>query len=146
MAQEGRSSVSGGKAAEPEPARAVADWSAEEVGAWLEMIGLGVHKHAFISNEVDGRLLLKLTVQEIQEELGIKSGLQAKRVVSKIEVLALSQSASTQASASGAATGAQQGEDGAGAGGVAGMQVKAETREVFYVSDQSLWSKKFTCE
>ena len=62
-------------------------WTVEQVGGWLEQIGLGVHRQTFVENDIDGRLLLKLTVDDVQTELGVSSGLQAKKIVSKVERL-----------------------------------------------------------
>jgi hypothetical protein len=58
-----------------------------QVGDWLDFIGLGLHTELFTQNEIDGRLLLKLTTDDLQQELGVKSALQAKKIVSKIELL-----------------------------------------------------------
>ena len=41
-------------------------WTVEQVGTWLERIGLGRHKETFLENDVDGRLLLKLSEQGVR--------------------------------------------------------------------------------
>lgn len=116
-------------------------WSVEQVCVWLDQIGLGVHRATFLENEVDGRLLLKLTVDEIKAELGVTSGLQAKKIVSKIERL---QGASISASPYNAKQ--QPDQLAKPASGAAGETeaVRHETREAFFVSNQSLLSVKFT--
>ena len=118
-------------------------WTVEQVGTWLERIGLGRHKETFLENDVDGRLLLKLTVEEIQGELGVSSSLQAKKIVSKVERL---QGAAVAAPAHGAV--GQQADrvskgPAEGLGG-ADESPRQETREAFFVADQSLLSVKFT--
>eukprot|EP01043_Picozoa_sp_COSAG02_P058727 COSAG02_NODE_7357_length_3048_cov_2.695901_3_plen_799_part_01 len=116
-------------------------WSVEQVCGWLDQIGLGVHKATFLENEVDGRLLLKLTVDEIKDELGVASGLQAKKIVSKIERL---QGASVSSSPYDAKQQPDQLVKPAIGPGSGNEAVRHETREAFFVSNQSLLSVKFT--
>lgn len=116
-------------------------WSVEQVCGWLDQIGLGVHKATFLENEVDGRLLLKLTVDEIKTELGVTSGLQAKKIVSKIERL---QGVSVSTSPYDAKQRPDQLAKPAFGAGSGNEVVRHETREAFFVSNQSLLSVKFT--
>ena len=60
------------------------DFSAEEVGAWLTAGGLGEHAPKFVSEGVDGDLLLSLTADDMKSDLGLSS-LQAKKVLKNIE-------------------------------------------------------------
>ena len=53
-----------------------ADWSVDEVGEWLVLLGLGVHQPLFAEQAIDGRLLLLLTVDELKSDLGVGSNLQ----------------------------------------------------------------------
>jgi hypothetical protein len=118
-------------------------WTVEQVGSWLDQIGLGVHRATFLENEVDGRLLLKLTADEIKHELGVTSGLQAKKIVSKVELL---QGASVSASPHGTKQQPDQMVKRGPAVGARGGDevVRHETREAFFVANQSLLSVKFT--
>lgn len=58
----------------------ITEWSVDDVCSWLYHINLGEHVDMFRANEVDGRMLLILTMEDITEELGL-SKLQAKKVI-----------------------------------------------------------------
>ena len=60
----------------------IKDYSAEEVGLWVTAQGLDPSK--FVSEGVDGDLLLSLSVDDLKNDLGLSS-LQAKKVMKNIE-------------------------------------------------------------
>lgn len=64
-----------------------ATWDEDAVGAWLQQLGLGEHAPAFARCRVDGRLLLRLDDQDLEEELGVSSRLQRKRILAQLETL-----------------------------------------------------------
>ena len=61
----------------------IKEFSAEEVGMWLTVQGLGVKAETFIAEGVDGDLLLDLTEEEFKNDLGL-SGLQTKKIMKNI--------------------------------------------------------------
>ena len=61
----------------------IKDFSAEEVGLWLTVQGLGAKAEAFIEEGVDGDLLLDLTEEELKHDLGL-SGIQTKKLMKNI--------------------------------------------------------------
>ena len=61
----------------------IKDFSAEEVGLWLTLQGLGSKAEAFIEEGVDGDLLLDLTEEELKHDLGL-SGIQTKKIMKNI--------------------------------------------------------------
>ncbi len=60
----------------------IKDYSAEEVGLWVTAQGLDPSK--FVSEGVDGDLLISLSVDDLKNDLGLSS-LQAKKVMKNIE-------------------------------------------------------------
>ena len=46
-------------------------WDEQDVGAWLNSLGLGDHAPAFANSRVNGRLLLSLDDEDLQAELGV---------------------------------------------------------------------------
>lgn len=60
----------------------IKEYSAEEVGLWITAQGLDPSK--FVSEGVDGDLLLSLSVEDLKSDLGLSS-LQAKKVMKNIE-------------------------------------------------------------
>eukprot|EP00804_Cyclotella_cryptica_P031261 CCRYP_011078-RA/>CCRYP_011078-RA protein AED:0.03 eAED:0.03 QI:370/1/1/1/1/1/2/382/181 len=62
----------------------IKEFSAEEVGLWLTVQGLGEKAETFMAEGVDGNLLVSLTLDEFKNDLGL-SGLQAKKVMKNIE-------------------------------------------------------------
>jgi hypothetical protein len=65
----------------------VPNWTTGDVQYWVEKIGFGGYKEAFLSNLVDGDLLLLLTEKELEEDLGISSGILRKRFMRELESL-----------------------------------------------------------
>jgi ribosomal protein L29 len=61
----------------------IKDFSAEEVGMWLTVQGMGAKAETFIAEGVDGDLLLELTEEEFKNDLGL-SGLQTKKIMKNI--------------------------------------------------------------
>lgn len=61
----------------------IKEFSAEEVGMWLTVQGLGAKAETFIAEGVDGDLLLDLTEEELKNDLGL-SGLQTKKLMKNI--------------------------------------------------------------
>ena len=61
----------------------IKDFSAEEVGMWLTIQGMGAKAETFIAEGVDGDLLLELTEEEFKNDLGL-SGLQTKKIMKNI--------------------------------------------------------------
>ncbi|KAK0420209.1 hypothetical protein QR680_014566 [Steinernema hermaphroditum] len=62
-------------------------WSTSDVQYWVKKIGFGQYAAAFERNMVDGDLLLLLTEKDLQNDLGIKSGLLRKRFIRELESL-----------------------------------------------------------
>jgi hypothetical protein len=60
----------------------IKEYSAEEVGLWVTAQGLDPSK--FVSEGVDGDLLLSLSIDDLKNDLGLSS-LQAKKVMKNIE-------------------------------------------------------------
>lgn len=65
----------------------VPNWTTGDVQYWVEKIGFGAYKETFLSNMVDGDLLLLLTEKELEEDLGISSGILRKRFMRELESL-----------------------------------------------------------
>lgn len=61
----------------------IKEFSAEEVGLWLTVQGLGAKAESFIAEGVDGELLLALSEEEFKNDLGL-SGLQTKKLMKNI--------------------------------------------------------------
>ncbi|XP_059235623.1 NAD(+) hydrolase SARM1 isoform X7 [Mustela nigripes] len=57
----------------------VASWKEAEVQTWLQQIGFSHYCENFREQQVDGDLLLRLTDEELQTDLGMKSGITRKR-------------------------------------------------------------------
>uniref|UniRef100_A0A914NU05 ADP-ribosyl cyclase/cyclic ADP-ribose hydrolase n=1 Tax=Meloidogyne incognita TaxID=6306 RepID=A0A914NU05_MELIC len=62
-------------------------WSIKDVQYWVEKIGFGTYSQAFAAHMVDGDLLLLLTEKELEEDLGMRSGLLRKRFMRELESL-----------------------------------------------------------
>lgn len=50
----------------------VEKWGVEEVGQWLDGLGLSQHRESFASNDITGKWLLRLSLKDL-EELGVTS-------------------------------------------------------------------------
>ncbi|CAH6785834.1 NAD(+) hydrolase SARM1 [Phodopus roborovskii] len=57
----------------------VASWKEAEVQTWLQQIGFSQYCENFRDQQVDGDLLLRLTEEELQIDLGMKSSITRKR-------------------------------------------------------------------
>ncbi|KAM4821929.1 NAD(+) hydrolase SARM1 isoform X2 [Urocitellus parryii] len=57
----------------------VASWKEAEVQTWLQQIGFSHYCESFREQQVDGDLLLRLTEEELQADLGMKSSITRKR-------------------------------------------------------------------
>ncbi|MXQ84566.1 hypothetical protein E5288_WYG020882 [Bos mutus] len=57
----------------------VPSWKEAEVQTWLQQIGFSQYCENFREQQVDGDLLLRLTDEELQTDLGMKSGIIRKR-------------------------------------------------------------------
>ncbi|XP_037348237.1 NAD(+) hydrolase SARM1 [Talpa occidentalis] len=57
----------------------VVSWKEAEVQTWLQQIGFSQYCESFREQQVDGDLLLRLTEEELQTDLGMKSGITRKR-------------------------------------------------------------------
>lgn len=57
----------------------VPSWKEAEVQMWLQQIGFSQYCRRFCERQVDGDLLLRLTDEELQTDLGMKSGITRKR-------------------------------------------------------------------
>ncbi|XP_075847588.1 NAD(+) hydrolase SARM1 isoform X3 [Microtus pennsylvanicus] len=57
----------------------VASWKEAEVQTWLQQIGFSQYCENFRDQQVDGDLLLRLTEEELQTDLGMKSSITRKR-------------------------------------------------------------------
>ncbi|XP_042549280.1 NAD(+) hydrolase SARM1 isoform X1 [Dipodomys spectabilis] len=57
----------------------VASWKEAEVQTWLQQIGFSQYCERFREQQVDGDLLLRLTEEELQSDLGMKSSITRKR-------------------------------------------------------------------
>ncbi|XP_058139789.1 NAD(+) hydrolase SARM1 [Dasypus novemcinctus] len=57
----------------------VASWKEAEVQTWLQQIGFSQFCESFREQQVDGDLLLRLTEEELQTDLGMKSRITRKR-------------------------------------------------------------------
>ncbi|XP_005240585.1 NAD(+) hydrolase SARM1 [Falco peregrinus] len=57
----------------------VPNWKPCEVQTWLQQIGFNKYCQSFLDHQVDGDILLRLTEQELQEDLGMDSSITRKR-------------------------------------------------------------------
>ncbi|XP_038614876.1 NAD(+) hydrolase SARM1 [Tachyglossus aculeatus] len=57
----------------------VASWKEAEVRTWLQQIGFSQFCERFRDQQVDGDLLLRLTEEELRDDLGMTSGITRKR-------------------------------------------------------------------
>lgn len=62
-------------------------WSRREVVKWLHIIGLDQYSQIFIHHGIDGYLVLDLTVDDLENELKIKSKIHRKKIINAIEDL-----------------------------------------------------------
>eukprot|EP00800_Vazella_pourtalesii_P000648 TRINITY_DN10575_c0_g1_i14.p1 TRINITY_DN10575_c0_g1~~TRINITY_DN10575_c0_g1_i14.p1 ORF type:complete len:366 (-),score=72.03 TRINITY_DN10575_c0_g1_i14:81-1178(-) len=73
---------------EPEANRIDIDnWTLEEVGTWLEEIGLSQYKTTFADNDIDGCVLSMLTNENLKEEIGITSFGHRSKIIKQIKNL-----------------------------------------------------------
>ncbi|GMR42866.1 hypothetical protein PMAYCL1PPCAC_13061, partial [Pristionchus mayeri] len=68
-------------------AQQVPAWTINDVQYWVKKIGFESFAPAFSQHMVDGDLLLRLTEKELEDDLGIKSGILRKRFVRELESL-----------------------------------------------------------
>lgn len=59
----------------------VHQWSAEDVRKWFKKSGFSEFANDLLENRVDGDLLLRLTEDELKNEIGIHNGILQKRFV-----------------------------------------------------------------
>jgi len=73
----------------PSPTPAFATWTEEDVAIWLGQISpaLMCYVTMFRENAVDGQLLIGLTDEDLEKELGITKKLHRKRILSEIALL-----------------------------------------------------------
>ncbi|NXK65465.1 SARM1 protein, partial [Sylvietta virens] len=57
----------------------VPNWKCCEVQTWLQQIGFSKYCQRFLDHQVDGDILLRLTEQELQKDLGMDSSITRKR-------------------------------------------------------------------
>jgi len=69
----------------PPAAKRPRSWSVAEVVGYLESLGLGHMKQAFLDNGVDGDVLASLSEEELQSELGLTK-IQARKVRARLLV------------------------------------------------------------
>jgi len=72
-------------------------WSEEAVIGWLHREGFGRWENAFRENGVDGRMLLDLTKDEMQEDLGIDNANVVARILAVVGTLRETQRTQTRA-------------------------------------------------
>ncbi|XP_006042263.2 NAD(+) hydrolase SARM1 [Bubalus bubalis] len=65
----------------------VPSWKEAEVQTWLQQIGFSQYCENFREQQVDGDLLLRLTDEELQTDLGMKSGIIRKRFLRELTEL-----------------------------------------------------------
>ena len=66
----------------------LATWSALDVSAFCKTLGLADEVcQAFVDNLVDGKMLNDITDEELINEIGMKPGLQIKRLRRELEAL-----------------------------------------------------------
>ncbi|GMS89862.1 hypothetical protein PENTCL1PPCAC_12037, partial [Pristionchus entomophagus] len=68
-------------------AQQVPAWTINDVQYWVKKIGFEDYAPAFSRHMVDGDLLLHLSEKELEDDLGIKSGILRKRFVRELESL-----------------------------------------------------------
>ncbi|KAL5234557.1 hypothetical protein ACI65C_001967 [Semiaphis heraclei] len=76
--------------AEEDPYRlnmCVPQWLAKDVCKWLNRIGFSEFANNLLKNQVDGDLLLRLTTDELINEIGIKNGILEKRFIRELNNL-----------------------------------------------------------
>ncbi|KAL5234437.1 hypothetical protein ACI65C_001847 [Semiaphis heraclei] len=65
----------------------VPQWSAKDVCKWLNRIGFSEFAKNLLKNQVDGDLLLRLTTDELINEIGIQNGILEKRFIRELNNL-----------------------------------------------------------
>jgi SAM domain (Sterile alpha motif) len=85
--------------------KAVNDFDISEVCIFVMSLGLSAKVDAFRQNSIDGDMIVTLTAEDLQNDLGLTS-LQAKKVVKQVNILQGGEK--------------QQGEDSGGGGGGGG--------------------------
>ncbi|KAI6658007.1 Sterile alpha motif domain-containing protein 15-like [Oopsacas minuta] len=60
-------------------------WSIEEVGTWLEEIGLPQYKTTFSDNDIDGSVLTMLTNENLKDDIGITSFGHRAKIIKQIK-------------------------------------------------------------
>lgn len=56
-------------------------WSSEDVREWVKQIGFAEYSHNFVESRVDGDLLLQLTDDNLNDDIGINNGIRRRRLV-----------------------------------------------------------------
>ena len=62
-------------------------WTEEDVQSWVKRAGFAAFSEAFKESRVDGDLLLRLSENEMKEDLGIDNGILRKRFIRELNTL-----------------------------------------------------------
>lgn len=62
-------------------------WTVEDVREWVKQIGFGDYERQFYESMVDGDLLLQLTEDNLNEDIGITNGIRKKRFTRELQSL-----------------------------------------------------------
>ncbi|KAE8622227.1 hypothetical protein XENTR_v10005152 [Xenopus tropicalis] len=65
-------------------ARSVPNWKPLEVQHWLQQIGFSNYSENFLENQIDGDLLLRLTMSELRDDLNMTSSITRKRFMREL--------------------------------------------------------------
>ena len=65
----------------------VPNWTEEDVQSWVKRAGFADFIEAFKESRVDGDLLLRLSENEMKEDLGITNGIRRKRFIRELNTL-----------------------------------------------------------
>lgn len=65
----------------------VKQWTVQDVGVWLEQVGFGALKNRFADEEVDGEVLLTLTLAELKDDFGMELLEERKKLFHRISDL-----------------------------------------------------------
>jgi len=65
----------------------VPNWTEEDVQSWVKRAGFAAFTEAFKESRVDGDLLLRLSENEMKEDLGIDNGILRKRFIRELTTL-----------------------------------------------------------
>ena len=96
---------------------AVAEWSVQDVGEWLQSLALDQYREAFADAAVDGAFLYDLNDEDLRNTLGIDHHLHRKKILNSVKRL----KAAEQTAAAAAGRGGGGGGGGGGYGGGMGM-------------------------